>query len=788
MSKIKAANYKIIALMIVLVMLICIFGQLATFVRAAPNEPCGCRDEATGKCIYSEFIGPVINGPIICDCECHNSEYGGEDTGNHTGLCSKCWEKIEKDSEDETDGNDVHIICKYPECDCGCHIISNGCDCCESGECTGECCGGDGICENCEDCGKTDGEDLTEEKIPMIGPSKSLSMDPSLKLLGESPAPAESRIVNYIEKIIMPVNGVNNFREYDVTFKFGISSWVFTGEELPVDEIAGFMTNINGSVPLAKTYGMSPSNGAAVVFPIDAEKDYVYYYYRDSSNKIVITQKNAIPPSDALSGPNLLMSAPIRANAQYRSLENPNLVIPGDSTYNLSQNNGTTIRSVWVPGLVLGNPPFNQAFNDSFRGQRLYLYEIAAAPPSTTYNSVEDVIISDVLPTGFVLIEDYLEINQGNTGTIDLVGNEVMITLSGTYSQLTGLNYYEVTYRVKALKNLHPEGKVDYTGFINTESNGATVEYTSIPVSSDFDSFDLIQSIPKDGDTPADHIILPGNSISIPPLFYVRLEVETVNPADALTGSVPPYHVKTQVSKQSKLTPVFYIEETTISFTSYDCSEEVENYLSQYGVVGVNWDWSAWYKTALYEAEWIEEPTNPAALNLPATKGIVTNPTVTANTVGIYKISIRAYMTGYDFDCLSSDYEYTIIEIVNGKLIIRTIRGTQNTPENKDNVNSVNVKITTPGSSPITFQTASIINEADAITFIDRVYENVYDADKYKQGNFDVYVPYGYNAAWSDPKDAAGIGSYTTGDYIIIITVTTEKLPFYRDCSMLEVD
>jgi hypothetical protein len=145
-----------------------------------------------------------------------------------------------------------------------------------------------------------------------------------------------------------------------------------------------------------------------------------------------------------------------------------------------------------------------------------------------------------------------------------------------------------------------------------------------------------------------------------------------------------------------------------------------------------------------------------------------------------------------------ADTAIVYLRIIGGKLIIRSIWDTTNTNKalnNKDALHVVDVKVTdTLKSSNNTFHVASGIAEIGAADLYDKVYNQVPNGKVFEAT---AYIPYGYavdkvlytaqkvGSLTTKPTywDGTNLVPYNDNDYIIIITVTTEMLPFYRDCS-----
>jgi len=132
-----------------------------------------------------------------------------------------------------------------------------------------------------------------------------------------------------------------------------------------------------------------------------------------------------------------------------------------------------------------------------------------------------------------------------------------------------------------------------------------------------------------------------------------------------------------------------------------------------------------------------------------------------------------------------------------GNLIIRTVwdetPGSQKVLDHKSKLEAADVKVTKPDAG--TFHVAGWIVDTYTNPIEDKVYEGVLVDDDTNKYIADTYIPYGYHATQSVVavpyiSDTHGANpEYQEGrDWIIIITITTEMQPFYRDCGVIKYD
>jgi hypothetical protein len=324
------------------------------------------------------------------------------------------------------------------------------------------------------------------------------------------------------------------------------------------------------------------------------------------------------------------------------------------------------------------------------------------------------------------------------------------------------------------------------------------------------------------------------SSIAIPPLFEVDLEI---NGFDKSTGNVtPPYEAEILYGGGAELIPKLYIygtnspvgfNTTTIDnidtyyvpmmengnpvdceipfeWTKYYDLDEYEFIWTYGGKVNVNSFSSNSYEAAFIDddfsdyADYMANLTNPFTIT-PWKDSILQ---IQNLPIGEYEFKLTATMiTDSPYYTASSNPVY--LRIKGGKLIIRSVWAPdtalnsgdpyQEAPNNMIDGQLQFVDVTvTKYDTDKKFHVASKINDADIgadFSDNDRVYVGVDDVELYTiEDNFTAYVPYGYTATIADPIEATGYGSYNGDDYtdddrIIIITVTTKKLPFYRDCA-----
>jgi len=383
---------------------------------------------------------------------------------------------------------------------------------------------------------------------------------------------------------------------------------------------------------------------------------------------------------------------------------------------------------------------------------------------TSIYNRAKINSIVGAVPEGFELVGSVTHTGVGN-GTID--GNFKI-----SDSVIAKSDGITIKYQIQPIDAGDPVKDYYKNGEIDVPGGHTYFSVTAVHETKDFDFH---------GDS-VDVGPATTHTFDVPPLFKIDLTIDAgtneLNPDD-------PYHSKIIVNKESTLTA----DITLLGNTTVD-------------QLAIPQAWKDNYEKLLKgDTLTFAHELSDLSIALKSVARITDTTTaiLSGYPVGNHYFSATAYLyaTGLTTDTPSGKYaEQTStnnqykdgcvwLEVIGGKLIIRTVwaeADDQEAGHNKDSLTIADVKVFKDHSS---FHIASVI-ATDQTGGHDKVYNGVADAEDYMAT---VYLPYGYYAISTDnngvysAQSAEGIGSYEDHDYIIIIKITTKMLPFFRDCS-----
>lgn len=307
-------------------------------------------------------------------------------------------------------------------------------------------------------------------------------------LLDETPL----ALVGELEKLAGPVDDV--FREYEVLLNFSVNK-----QRIEIDGdvtwIEGFQKGTGNTV--WKDYGFPTGQDKIIGLCLEPGKD--YWYYPDGTEN---------PP------------VKIEANAYYDPdyIDNNSVNVFIHSSNGSKQQGWCTediVYNVWIPGWLgedesykkTGDPVRDEymfkGVDDDFIDTPIY----TSLPTYTDYTTIENVVITDILPAGFAYVAGTVSVtdSNGNPYEAQVIPNgngTITIELNGSYDD--SVDFYSIKYQIEVIEHDDPE-------YINGKKQLELEEAAM--------SYHIVDA----GDS-----VIESNTaeIDVPPLFEVKLNID----------------------------------------------------------------------------------------------------------------------------------------------------------------------------------------------------------------------------------------------------------------------